>query len=93
METSFNPRCFKVTSPKAEIAYVIVERDSIGWKMDVIGHEHNEWPHGDTYQDTLDELMPFLAGYADHNSVWADYDTGEEMPFWQAIVSVTGSLD
>ena len=91
--SSFNPRCFKISSPNPEVAYIIVERDGIGWKMDVIGHEHNEWPHGDTYQDTLDELMPFLAAYADESSVWSDYETGEQITFWEAIVSVTGKLD
>jgi hypothetical protein len=61
--------------------------------MEVVGREHNEWRDGDTYQDTLDELMPFLAAYADENSTWADHETGEEMTFWQAIASVTGPLD
>jgi hypothetical protein len=75
------------------VDYIIVERDRIGWKMDIIGHEHNEWPHGDTYQDTLDELMPFLAVYADQESAWTDFETGEQMTFWEAIASVTGSLD
>ena len=92
MQAQFNPRCFKVSSPNAEVDYVIVERDGIGWKMDVIGHEHNEWPNGDTYQDTLDELMPFLATYIDQDSVWADYETGERTTFWQAILSATGTL-
>lgn len=93
MQTQFTPRCFKVSSPNPEVDYVIIERDRIGWKMDVIGHEHNEWPHGDTYQDTLDELLPFLAIYADQDSVWADYETGERTTIWQALVSVTGTLD
>ena len=64
----FSRRCFRFTSPNPGVAYVIVGRDGIGWKMDEIGHEHNEWPHGDTYQDTLDELMPFLATYTDHRA-------------------------
>jgi hypothetical protein len=93
MEPTFNPRCFKVSSTNPEVDYIIVERDGIGWKMDVIGHKHNEWPHGDTYQDTIDELMPFLAIYADQNSAWADYETGEKITFWEAIASVAGSLD
>jgi hypothetical protein len=93
MTTTFNPRCFKVTSPKPEVDHIIIERDAIGWKMDVVGHEHNEWPDGDTYQDTIDELMPFLATYADEASVWSDYETGQQMTFWQAVLSVTGSLD
>lgn len=61
--------------------------------MDVIGHEHNEWPDGDTFQDTLDELMPFLSRYADQNSHWADLETGQQTTFWEAVVSVTGTLD
>ena len=61
--------------------------------MDVIGLEHNEWPSGDTYQDTLDELMPFLGAYADQNSVWTDFETGEKLTFWEAIASVTGPLE
>jgi hypothetical protein len=93
MQTAFNPQCFKVTSPNVAVDYVVVERDDIGWKMDVIGHEHNEWPDGDTYQDTLDELMPFLAAYTDQNSIWAEWESGKQVTFWQAIVSVTGSLD
>ena len=93
MAPTFNPRRFKVSSTNPEVEHIIVERDAIGWKMDVIGHEHIEWPDGDTYQDTLDELMPFLAAYADENSAWTDYDTGEKMTFWEAITSVTGSLD
>ena len=92
MTTTFNPRCFKVTSPRPGVEHIIVERDGIGWKMDVIGHVHNEWPDGDTYQDTVDELMPFLVAYADENSVWSDFETGERMTFWQAIASVTGTL-
>ena len=82
-----------MSSPNPLVDYVLVERDAIGWKMDVIGHEHNEWPNGDTYQDTLDELMPFLANYADQNSVWADFETGKTMSFWEAILNVTGTLD
>jgi hypothetical protein len=78
MEPTFNPRCFKVSSNHSEVDHIVVERDGIGWKMDVIGSEHDEWPNGDTYQDTLDELMPFLAAYADHNSVRADFETGEK---------------
>jgi hypothetical protein len=93
MEPIFNPRCFKVSSTNSEVDYIIVERDGIGWKMDVIGHDHNEWPHGDTYQDTLDELLPFLAHYADENSIWADYGSGEKLSFWAAVTSVTGRLD
>jgi hypothetical protein len=93
MKAMFNPRCFKVTSTNPEVDFILIERDGIGWKMDVIGHEHNEWPDGDTYQDTVDELMPFLAAYADENSIWADFETGDQLTFWQAIVSVTGSLD
>ena len=92
MTTTLNPRCFKVTSPRPEVEHIIIERDGIGWKMDVIGHEHNEWPDGDTSQDTVDELMPFLVAYADENSVWSDFETGERMTFWQAIASVTGPL-
>src|SRR5678815_3354615 len=69
MQAQFNPRCFKVTSLNPEVDYVIVERDDIGWKMDVIGHQQNEWPDGDTYQNTFDELMPFLAKYTDQDSV------------------------
>ena len=93
MQAQFNAHSFKVSSPNPEVEYVIVERDNIGWKMDVIGRQHNEWPHGDTYQDTLDELMPFLAAYINGGSQWADFETGEPMTFWQAIVSVTGTLD
>ena len=93
MQAQFNPRCFKVTSLNPEVDYVIVERDDIGWKMDVIGHQHNEWPDGDTYQNTFDELMPFLAKYTDQDSVWDDYETGERTTFWQAIASVTATLD
>ena len=92
MPTQFNRHCFKISSPNPEVDYVVVERDGIGWKMDVIGHEHSEWPDGDTYQDTLDELMPFLSAYADQDSEWADYETGERTTFWQALVSVTGTL-
>ena len=92
MQARFKPRCFKVSSPNPNVDYVLVERDDIGWKMDVIGQEHNEWPDGDTYQDTLDELMPFLGAYADQNSTWEDYATGEKVSFWEAIVSVTGKL-
>ena len=93
MQKAFNPQCFKVTSPNEAVEYVVVERDGIGWKMDVVGREHQEWPHGDTYQDTLDELMPFLVAYTDQNSIWSDWETGTQMTFWQAIVSVTGTLD
>ena len=93
MQNHFTPQCFKVTSPNPAVNYVLFERDNIGWKMDVIGHQHNEWPNGDTYQDTLDELMPFLAAYTDQDSVWSDYETGEPTTFWRAILSVTGTLD
>ena len=61
--------------------------------MDVYGHEHNEWPNGDTYQDTLDEFLPFVAKYTDSASIWADYDTGKELPMLDALVSVVGPLD
>ena len=27
-------------------------------------------------QDTLDELLPFVAKYVDHASVWSDFETG-----------------
>jgi hypothetical protein len=93
MQAQFNARCFKVTSPNPEVKYVIIERDDMGWKMDVVGKEHNEWPDGDTYQDSVDELMPFLAKYADQNSFWSDYETGERTTFWEALLSVTGTLD
>ena len=92
MQAQFNPRCFKVSSPHPEVDYVLVERENTGWKMDVIGHEHNEWPDGDTFQDTLDELMPFLATYTDQDSVWTDRETGGKRTFWQAFLSVTGTL-
>lgn len=93
MQAQFNPRCFKVSSPNPQVDYVLVERESGGWKMDVIGHEHDEWPDGDTFQDTLDELMPFLGRYTDQDSLWVDLETGQQMTFWQAVISVTGTLD
>lgn len=91
MQPIFNARCYKLSSTNPDVNYIIIERDKLGWKMDVIGYSHNEWPKGDTYQDTLDELMPFLAKYADENSVWTDFVTGETITFWQAIATVTGT--
>jgi hypothetical protein len=37
--------------------------------------------------------MPFLAAYADQDSVWSDCETGERTTFWQAVLSITGTLD
>lgn len=93
MDHFFNERWFKITSPTPGVDFVVVGRDSLGWKMDVYGYEHNEWPNGDTYQDTLDELVPFLAQYTDGSSVGSDYETGDILPMLDALVSVTGRLN
>jgi hypothetical protein len=92
MHELFNERWFKITSPVPSVNFVVVEWCNPGWKMDVYGYEHNEWPHGDTYQDTLDELIRFLAIYTDASSVWSDYDTGEVLPMFDALVSVIGRV-
>ena len=89
----FFERWFKVSSPVEGVNYVLIGRDSIGWKMDVLGHSSNEWPDGDTYQDTLDELLPFVAKYVDHASVWSDFETGAPLPMFDAITSITGRLE
>lgn len=93
MKQHFNERWFKVTSPNPAVTFVVVGRDQLGWKMDVHGSSDRTWPDGDTYQDTFDELAPFLAGYIDSSSVWSDFDTGETLPLWDALVSVNGRLE
>lgn len=93
MKQHFHERWFKVTSPNPAIHFVVVGRDQLGWKMDVHGSRDEAWPDGDTYQDTFDELVPFLAKYVDASSVWSDFDTGEVLPVWDALVRVNGQLD
>ena len=93
MKQYFNERWFKVTSPNPNVTFVVVGRDKLGWKMDVHGLDDQGWPDGDTYQDTFDELVPFLGKYVDATSAWSDFDTGKTLLVWDALVSVTGKLD
>ncbi len=93
MSRPFTERWFKVSSPHGGVDFVIIGRDALGWKMDVHGYEHNEWPDGDTYQDTLDEFLPFVTKYIDNASTWTVHDTGEELTMLDALMSVIGSLD
>jgi hypothetical protein len=37
--------------------------------------------------------MPFLAAYACPDSVWTDNETGDKLTFWEAVLSVAGTLD
>lgn len=93
MKQQFNERWFKITSPNPAVTFVVVGRDQLGWKMDVHSLSDQAWPNGDTYQDTFDELVPFLAAYIDASSLWSDFDTGETLQVWDALVSVNGQLE
>ena len=92
MQQVFSERWFKISSPIPGVKFVVLGRDALGWKLDVYGHDSNDWPDGDTYQDSLEELLPFLGRYVDATSIWADYNTGEQLSMLDALLRVTGKL-
>ncbi len=82
-----NDTAFKVSSYNPNVDFVILEKDPLGWKLDVHSKDEQSIPDGDTYQDTLDQLMPFLKTFVDNNSVWRKYDTGEIVTFWDVLAT------
>jgi hypothetical protein len=82
-------RSFKANSFRSDVSYVLIGKDSLGWKLDAFGYATNEIPHGDTCQDTLDEFMPFLKLFVDESSVWSEWDSEVRLSFWEVISVLT----
>lgn len=88
-----NNAAFKVSSFNPDVDFVILEKDPLGWKLDAHSKDGRSIPDGDTYQDTLDQLMPFLKTFVDNKSVWKSYETGEIVTFWEVLSTYFDKLD
>jgi len=84
---------YKISSFREGIDYVVIYRDSIGWKMDVYGENRFNVKGGDVYQDNVDELMPFLKLFIDEDSTWVDFDNDEPTSLWNMLSEQTGCRD
>lgn len=92
-KTMNNNPAFKASSYNPNVDFVIIEKDQLGWKLDAHGKYGRSIPDGDTYQDNLDQLMPFLKTFVDNTSVWKNYDTGEVVTFWDVLSTYFDGLD
>lgn len=84
---------WRISSFVDNVSLVVLEKDELGWKLDVHAYDGTYPRDGDTFQDTIDGIMPFLKKFVDETAVWTDFDSGMMVTPWQALSSVFDPLD
>jgi hypothetical protein len=84
---------YKARSFREDVGFVVLQRDTLGWKLDAYGTTNDSVRDGDTYQDSLDELMPFLKLFVNSSTQWQEYDSGRPVSFWDIVCQLTDTLE
>jgi hypothetical protein len=82
--------CFEVTATHPGIKSIIVNKDALGFKIDIHGtNEGDRSEGGDTMQDDVGSVIRILSKYVRSDSAWVDYSTRETVHVWDALVALS----
>ena len=84
---------YKASSFRDDVRFVVLQRDTLGWKLDAYGKTSEPIRDGDTYQDNLDQLMPFLKLFVNSSTQWQEYDSNLPVSFWDVVSQLTDELE